>query len=104
MQYCSSFFVSQRDMLDSWLRVTGQTESEWTIEYEPTQERFARGQRMLKEGNMIGGPISIYGLLFQRDGSGDLRIKPDNEKLGLSKEDLDQATKMAVKMFEDIYS
>ena len=103
MHYCGSFLVSQRDMLNSWLRVTGEHEADWTIEYEPAQERFQRGQRMLEAGDMFGGPLITYGRLFQRDRSGDLSDKSENTKLGLPREDLDEATMRAVKMYEDGY-
>lgn len=104
MHFCDSFFVSQRDMLDSWLRVTGQSESEWTIDYEPAEKRFKRGLRMLEERDMFGGPISVYGRLFMRDGAGDQRGKSENARLGLPKEDLDEATSRAFKMWEDGYA
>ena len=101
--YCSSFYLSQRDALESWLRVTGQKESEWTIQRESTKDRFERAQKMLQEGNMLGGPTLIYARLSYADGSGDLRAISDNERLGLPKEDLDEATMRAVKLFEDGY-
>ena len=91
-------------MLDSWLRVTGENEANWTVEYDPAQERLQRGQRMLEEGDMFGGPLITYGRLFQRDGAGDLSNKSDNEKLGLPREDLDEATRRAVKMHKDQYT
>lgn len=102
--YCSSFYVSQRDVLESWLRVTGQKESDWTIEHDSTRDRFERGQKMLQEGDMMGGPITNYARLFYPDGSGDLRSKSDNATLGLPKEDLDEATLRAVKLFKDGYA
>jgi hypothetical protein len=104
MHYCSSFLVSQRDMLNSWLKVTGENELDWTIEYEPAQERFQRGQQMLEAGDMFGGPLVTYGRLFQRDGSGDLSNKSENEKLRLSREDLDEATSRAANMHMDGYT
>jgi len=36
--YFASFMVSQRDMLDSIHRVTGPTDKDWEIAYEPTAQ------------------------------------------------------------------
>lgn len=44
----SSFAVSQRDMLDSIMRVTGRKESDWTITHENAKARFGRGIQMLQ--------------------------------------------------------
>ena len=41
--YINSFKVSQRDMLDSLHRVLGNTDKDWTIDYEPTDQRYKRG-------------------------------------------------------------
>ena len=102
--YCSSFVVSQRDVLESWLRVTGQKESDWMIEHESGKHRLERGQKMLEQGDMMGGPITNYARLFYPDGSGDLRKKSENEQLGLPEEDLDEATTRAVELFEGGYT
>lgn len=56
---------------------------------------------MLKVGDMMGVPITNYARLFYPDGSRDLRIKSENKKLGLPKEDLDEATARAVRLFEN---
>ncbi|KAK3050709.1 hypothetical protein LTR09_008075 [Extremus antarcticus] len=102
-----SFFVSQRDMLDSILRVTGEKESDWTIKYQPAQERWEEGDAMLKEGGakFVQGYIQkMYSRVFYKDGSGDFSDKLDNEHLGLPKEDFDEATKRAVDMVESGYN
>ena len=48
--HIQSFFVNQQDMFASMLRVTGDKESDWTIEYQNAQERYKQGQEWLKEG------------------------------------------------------
>ena len=99
--HVDSFFLSQRDMLDSILRVTGDKESDWTIKYQPAQERWQEGTEMMKEGGAKFGQgyvQKMYSRVFYKDGSGDFSDKLDNERLGLPKEDLDEATKRAMEM------
>ncbi|KAK1811417.1 hypothetical protein LTR12_014227 [Friedmanniomyces endolithicus] len=96
----SSFALSQRDMLASVLRVTGDKESDWKITHEGTEERYERGQEMFKQGNIAGFGIFLYVTVFFPDGKGDLTALRENEKLGLPEEDLDEATKVAVQYVE----
>lgn len=99
--YISSFFVSQRDMFESVLRVTGDTERDWTIKYENVAERYQRGLEMFKAGQMVGFGILLYARVFSDDAAGDYNAKLDNDVLGVSVEDLDEATKVAVDMARD---
>ena len=46
--YISSFLLSQREMFESWKRVTGDRDEDWTIEYQPTGERYAQGLERMK--------------------------------------------------------
>lgn len=96
--YISSFSVSQRDMFGSVLRVTGDAESDWQVISENVVERYERGLKMLKEGQMIGFAMLLYARLFYDDGSGDYSAKLDNDVIGLPAEDLDAATKVAIAM------
>lgn len=105
MLYIDSFLLSQRDMFDSILRVTGDKESDWKIEYEPSVERYKQGQECLQGGDRMRGYQTVmYTRVFYQDGCGDFSSKLDNDKLGLPKESLDEATKEAVKMAEAGYS
>lgn len=96
--YISSFFVSQRDMFESVLRVTGGKESDWLMTKEDVVERYRRGVKMIQAGQMVGHAILLYARVFYADGSGDIDSKLDNEVLGLPKESLDEATKVAIEM------
>lgn len=97
--HISSFFISQKDMLDSLLRVTGDKESDWSIEYVPVQERYQQGLAMMKGDDRYGGFVRcMYSRVFYKDGSGDFNASLDNDKLGLPVEDLDAATREAVEM------
>jgi len=51
--FVGSFHVSQRDMLNSVLRVTGTKEQDWTIRHEDVKARFKRGQEMFAKGKSI---------------------------------------------------
>jgi hypothetical protein len=98
--FTSSFLVSQRDMLDSVLRVTGESETDWTIKHEDAKERYHDGVAQLQSGNMGGFVKLLYTRVFYPDGSGNFEASKGlhNELLGLPKEDLDEATKAAIDM------
>lgn len=94
----SSFFVSQRDMFESVLRVTGDSQNDWTVTHENSKERYERGLQMMKAGQMVGFAMLLYVRVFYPDGSGDFNHKLDNDVLGLPTESLDEATRTAVEM------
>ena len=99
--YISSFCISQRDMLASFLRVTGDSESDWTITMQSTEERYKQGKEMMAAGGkevLPGFQQCMYSRVFYKDGCGDYRGKLENEKLGLPEESLDAATRQAVEM------
>lgn len=96
--YINSFTVSQRDMLESVLRVTGAKEEDWTIRKEPVEELFAKSAQQIKEGKKEGFSNFLYSRIFFPDGSGDFEHNKGtlNRILGLPKEDFDEATKAAI--------
>ena len=96
--FINSFTVNQKDMLESALRVTGTKEDDWTINKEPTQERYSSGIKEMKEGNRIGFAKMMYTRVFYPDGSGDFEHNKGtlNALLDLPKEDIDEATKIAI--------
>ncbi|ROW09402.1 hypothetical protein VMCG_02245 [Cytospora schulzeri] len=98
--YISSFLVSQKDMFDSVLRVTGGTADEWTIKYQPSVDRYREGIEAMQKGDMSGFGQALYARVFYQDGSGNYEAKEalHNEVLGLPKEDLDKFTGVAVEM------
>lgn len=95
--YISSFNISQRDMLESVERVTGE---KWEVKYQPAKERYAEGVKEFQSGSSIGFTKLIYARPFYPDGSGDFEktYGLQNDVLGLPKEDLDEYTKIAVEM------
>ncbi|KAK4945986.1 hypothetical protein LTR10_014788 [Elasticomyces elasticus] len=95
--YINSFTVSQKDMLDSARRVTGTTESDWTITKEPSRERYASGVQEWKDGKYIGLAKILYTRIFYPDGCGDFEHKGTlNSMLALPQEDIDEATNVAL--------
>lgn len=100
--YMSSFLVSQKDMWESVLRVTGTKESEWTVRYEDVEERYKNGMKMFQKGERRGLGVLMYARSFFPDGAGDFETNKglSNELLGLPKEDFDACTKAAVERAE----
>ncbi|KIW83944.1 hypothetical protein Z517_03190 [Fonsecaea pedrosoi CBS 271.37] len=96
--YVSSFRVSQRDMLASVLRVTGDREADWTVLHEDVEARYKAGTEEMKTGDRAGFQKMLYSRVFFPNGDGDFESKYGlhNDLLGLPKEDLDEATKRAV--------
>ena len=100
--YISSFNVSQKDMLDSVMRVTGTSEKDWKVDHEDVKERYKNGMEEFKKGNMLGFAKLLYSRVFFPDGSGNYEATKGlhNDVLGLPKEDFDECTKIAVEMAE----
>jgi hypothetical protein len=101
--YVGSFTVSQKDMLESLLRVTKTSSDDWTITKEPHAERYAAGLAEMKAGNRMGFAKAMYTRVFYPDDGGNTEKTRGlaNDVLGLPKEDLDEATKAAVKRSEE---
>ena len=107
----SSFLVSQKDMFESWKRVSGDKDSDWTIEKEPSKERYQRGIEAMKSAQdplsaRMGAATASFVRLFFPNGGGDYEstLGLDNAKLGLPKEDLDERTAVAKEMVEQGYA
>jgi hypothetical protein len=97
MVYMKSFTLSQLDMFESILRVTGDKKEDWTITKVPSQERYANGIKKMQAGDRVGFAEMGYTRLFYNDGVGNYEHKGlINDVLGLPVEDLDEATKAAV--------
>lgn len=94
----SSFKVSQVDIFESVKRVTQTTDKDWQISYQPSEERYKEGLKELEQGNPLGFYKSLYARVSYP--SGDAGFEPDDELLGLPKEDLDDATKRGLKLAE----
>ena len=97
--YINSFTLSQKDMLESVLRVTGDSIDDWSVTKEVATERFAASIEAMMKGDRMGFLKSMYTRVFYADGNGDYETGKgtSNALLGLPKEDLDEATKAAIK-------
>ncbi|KAG9187322.1 tryptophan synthase beta chain [Alternaria panax] len=97
--YISSFLVSQRDILESLHRVLGTKDEDWKITYESVDKRLEDGKEDLKEGKMLGFAKALYAEVFAAELSDyETGRELDSGKIGLEKEDLDEATRRAVEM------
>jgi hypothetical protein len=105
--YFSSFYVSQKDIFESVLRVTGTKQEDWKISYENSAERYQSGLDLLKQGERKGFMRAMYVRMFYPEGSGNGSgaFGPmrglHNDVLGLPKEDLDERTKIAIERSEE---
>ncbi len=98
--YISSFRLSQRDMFESVKRVTGTTDADWAITRDASEQRWKDGTAEVLKGNFKEFTKMLYSRMFFPNGDGDYQSRRalDNDVLGLPVEDLDAATKIAVRM------
>lgn len=100
--YISSFKLSQQDMFEAVLKVTGTTKEDWKVTHEPSKDRFEAAQAKLRSGDRSGFGLMLYSRTFFSDGPG-LQPRSHNAVLGLPEENLLESTAVAVKMVEEQY-
>lgn len=98
MVYINSFTISQKDMLESAVRVTGTQLSDWTVSKESSQERYSNGLKEIENGERSGYAKMMYTRVFYPDGCGNFEHNrgTSNYLLRLPEEDLDAATNLAI--------
>ena len=102
--YVSSFFVSQKDMFKSILRVTGTKESDWDVSHEKAADRVRIGSELWEKGDRAGFAQLLYAREFIPGPDGELamafgaRNEPLNDVLGLPEEDIDERTRVAIEI------
>ncbi|KAJ4293548.1 hypothetical protein N0V90_008831 [Kalmusia sp. IMI 367209] len=104
--FVSSFALNQREMLASLNRVMQLSDSDWTITTVSSKQRFEDARKMLAEGNRISFAYMLYTRYFfpgENAALFEVTKGLENDRLGLPEEDLDEATKKAVKMAEEGY-
>lgn len=95
--YATSFTVSQRDMFDSVMRVTGTTAKDWTVTKQPARERFEEGRKAVSGGDQMGFIKLLYTRPFLGDDGNFGKTKGlQNDMLALPKEDIDDFTKIGI--------
>jgi hypothetical protein len=102
MVYFSSFKVNQQEIFESLLRVTGTKKEDWKITNESVKERFERARSALQAGDRRAFGLMLYSRFFFPDAAG-IHPRNNNADLGLSEENLDEWTAVAVKMAEEDY-
>ena len=102
--YVSSFTVSQKDILDSVLRVTQTGLGDWKLTKEPAKERYTGGMEAMKKGDRMGFVRMMYTRVFFPDDCGNFEKTKGtiNDLLGLPKEDIDEATKAAIQRSKEV--
>jgi hypothetical protein len=99
-----SFNVTQKEMFESVLKVTGDKASDWKISKTPVVPHYQESVKKLKEtGNRLYFAQALYSRGFFPDANQVDKFGADNEILGLPKEDFDARTKIAVEMDRDGY-
>ena len=98
--FISSFYVNQKDMFESVLRVTGTNTEDWKVSYEGHKERYESGVKDMQQGDMRGFARLLYTRVLYPDESGSFS-ELHNDLLGLPEEDFDEYTKLAVQMQKD---
>ena len=104
--HVASFKVSQKDMFASILRVTGTKESDWTISYEPSKERYEKAKIEVQKGDLKAFGRMLYARSFFPGDECPVdfdRYGLDNEALGLPQEDLDEFGRIAWQMGNSDY-
>lgn len=96
--YVSSFYLSQREMLDAVQRETSTTDKDWEIAKEPVVAAYDQAREDFKNGNFRAAQTIIYAGNFIPNGGNDyIHTKETlNKLLSLPQEDLQEAAKRAV--------
>ncbi|KAI1179796.1 putative oxidoreductase CipA [Nemania sp. FL0916] len=106
--FVSSWLLSQRDIFEGILRVSGAKESDWTIKYESAVDRYEGAKQRLFAGDRSAFQTLLYARTYYDNGDGDFESRHglDNDKLGVPKdtqETLDEQIKLALKIAEEGY-
>lgn len=94
--YVSSFYVTEREMLDSVQRVTGTEDGDWTIETKDIDQVTWESDEEIKKGNMLAMIPKFYAAHFRAGHGGGFNHKVDLGKLGLEAEDIDEVVRGAL--------
>jgi hypothetical protein len=89
-------------MLDSVHRLTGSSDKDWEIAYEPSSDRYEHGKAEMQKGLRTGFAKAMYARVFYPNGDGDFESSRglDNDLVGLQKEEIDEITRGALDMVE----
>ena len=105
MIYPMSFYVTQKEALESVLRVTKTAPKDWTITKEPAKQRFESAMQELRKGSSAAFVRAMYTRAFFPDEPTDIerwRGGSHNSMLGLQEESIDQYTKVGIERVEEM--
>ncbi|KAJ1556310.1 hypothetical protein HK405_002864 [Cladochytrium tenue] len=92
-----SFFVSQRDIFESVLRVTSTAEADWKVIHQPSALALLPEKEMFMRGEMAGWGLVLYSFgFFPDEKRAAVQSETVNKVLGLPQESLDEMTKVAI--------
>nr|CEG04482.1 unnamed protein product [Fusarium clavum]CEG05765.1 unnamed protein product [Fusarium clavum] len=100
--YTPSFHLTQREILDAVQRATGTTDVDWDIKTHDFNEVAKEYEYQIAQGDGVAPFIKFFVTHFLEGHGGDFNHKVDSmeleklEQLGLHKEDLIQAIKVAL--------
>jgi hypothetical protein len=100
--YTPSFHLTQREILDAVQRATGTTDVDWDIKTRDVNEVAKEYEDKIVQGDGVAPFIKFFVTHFLEGHGGDFNHKTDSmeleklEQLGLHKEDLVQAIKVAL--------
>lgn len=95
----NSFLTTQKEMLEALAKATGTGKGEWKVENVEAKEYYEKAKAEMLKGDYSAFSRALYSRLFYPDAPGKLE-NTDNERLGLPKEDFQEATNRALEMRE----
>ena len=97
--YLSSFFITQRDILESAIRATGTKESDWNVVVEDADKVIEEVRREIANGNHMAFVKEFYITHMRKGFGGDYQEKAlkDAQVLELKAENLDEVVETVVK-------
>ncbi|KAF2637337.1 NAD(P)-binding protein [Massarina eburnea CBS 473.64] len=100
--YIASFRLSQLDMFESVKRVTGTTDTDWTITHDSAEQRWKDSNALVLKGDFGAFTKMLYSRTWFFDGGGDYESTRGlgNKILGLPVDDLDECTAVGIGMGE----
>jgi hypothetical protein len=100
--YTPSFHLTQREILNAVQRATGTTEADWDIKTRDVNQVAKEYEDKIGQGDGVAPFTKFFVTHFLEGHGGDFNHKVDSaeleklEQLGLNKEDLMQAIKVAL--------
>jgi uncharacterized protein YbjT (DUF2867 family) len=100
--FLSSFSVTQREVLNSILRATGEKESDWEIKNSTTEEVLKASEEEIAKGNPMAFVKGFYTQHLREGYGGDYQCQAvrDAAVLGTEEDDLDTVVKGVVDELE----